>query len=383
MKKRIVICCDGTWQRLESGCPTNTVRLAKAVLPLDPRDGTVQIVHHLDGVGSGRGTGWLSRLSDRVFGGLLGRGLAETVVEAYRFLVFAYRPGDEIYLFGFSRGAYTARSLAGMIRNCGILSREHADRIRDAFVLYRATEPGSKPDGECSLAFRADFAPHTLTGDGERAWRERNRPGRDWSEAIPLRLCYLGVWDTVGALGVPEGLTVSGLLNRRHRFHDTRLSSRVQAARHAVAIDERRRAFEPTLWNNVDALNGTDQADPDAPYQQRWFPGVHGAVGGNGDDRRLANGGLLWVAEGAERQGLVLDADTKAEIAATADPLGPLSASTKRPVIDPRALLRLKPIDRDGPEAPHQLSREARIRWSRDADYRPRPLRKLRQHLDA
>ena len=103
MKKRIVICRDGTWKRLDSECPTNTVRLAKAVLPLDQEDGTVQIAFYLDG------TGTLARLSERLFGGLLGSGLAETVAEAYRFLVFTYRPGDEISAFGFSRGAYTAR----------------------------------------------------------------------------------------------------------------------------------------------------------------------------------------------------------------------------------------------------------------------------------
>jgi uncharacterized protein (DUF2235 family) len=112
MIKRIVIACDGTWSRLDAACPTNVAKLAQAVLPHGP-DGVPQIVCHLDGVGSGRGTGQIARISDRLLGGLLGEGLMATIEEAYRFLVFAYAPGDEVQLFGFSRGAFTARSLAG------------------------------------------------------------------------------------------------------------------------------------------------------------------------------------------------------------------------------------------------------------------------------
>jgi len=120
--KRIVIASDGTWSRLDAPHPTNVAKLAQAVLPQAP-DGVAQITCHLDGVGTGRGTGRLARGIDRMLGGLFGTGLTETIEEAYRFLVLTYAPGDEIYLFGFSRGAFSARSLAGLIRNCGILDR--------------------------------------------------------------------------------------------------------------------------------------------------------------------------------------------------------------------------------------------------------------------
>ena len=106
------------------------------MLPAAP-DGVAQVVCHLDGVGSGRGTGRLARAADRVLGGVLGEGLMATIEAAYRFLVFAYAPGDAIHLFGFSRGAFTARSLAGLIRNCGIPERRHAAAIPAALALYR------------------------------------------------------------------------------------------------------------------------------------------------------------------------------------------------------------------------------------------------------
>ena len=145
--KRIVIACDGTWNRLDAERQTNVAKLAEAVLPAGP-DGVAQVVCHLDGVGSGRGTGRLARALDRALGGTMGFGLEATLAEAYRFLVFAYAPGDEIHLFGFSRGAYTARSLAGLIRNCGILERRHAEAIPLALALYRARTPEAGPDSD-------------------------------------------------------------------------------------------------------------------------------------------------------------------------------------------------------------------------------------------
>jgi uncharacterized protein (DUF2235 family) len=373
--KRIVICCDGTWQKLDAVHPTNVVRLARAVAPQAP-DGTVQIVFHLDGVGTGRGTGALAQRLDRALGGLMGHGLTETVAEAYRLLVFTYRPGDQIHIFGYSRGAYTARSLAGMIRNCGILARAHAGRVGEALDLYRSSAEQDHPDGERALAFRADYAPETVTGDDEIAWRREKRPGRDWSGAVPLRVCYIGVWDTVGSLGVPETWSVAGVVNRRHRFHDTCLSSRVLAARHAVAVDERRRNFQPSLWENVAKLND-GAGGPGAPYQQRWFPGVHGAVGGGGDDTSLSNDALLWVMEGAEGQGLVFDAEARARIAAERDPTGPLGASSKEKRGIGQAFMRMRPVDREGPEDADGLTPSVQARWRGDPGYRPRALARV------
>jgi uncharacterized protein (DUF2235 family) len=376
MGKRIVVCCDGTWQRLDGERPTNVVRLAKAVLPADA-EGRPQVVILLDGVGTGRGTTRFARACDRLLGGLTGLGLEDTLAEAYRQLVFAYRPGDEIHVFGYSRGAYTARSLAGMIRNCGILARAHADRVAEALALYRSGAEADKPDGERSRAFRAAHAPDVLTGDDERAWRERAQPRRDWSRAVPLRIRFLGVWDTVGALGVPERWTLASLVNRRHRFHDTCLSSRVEAARHAVAIDERRSTFEPALWDNVDELNASVV---DRPYRQAWFPGVHAAVGGGGHDRALASGSLLWVMEGAADRGLAFDPEALAAAASEADPLGPLEPGPARGAF--ARLIALGAEDRAGPLSARDVSGPARARWRRDPTYRPPTLSAVAADLE-
>jgi uncharacterized protein (DUF2235 family) len=368
--KRIVICCDGTWNRLDAPHPTNVARLAQIVRPEDDK-GAVQLTWHLDGVGSGHGTGALAQGFDRLVGGAFGHGLMDRIAEAYRFLVFNYVPGDRIYLFGFSRGAYMARSIGGMIRNCGILERAHAGRLPEALALYRAKD--KHPNAEESLDFRASYAAHTMTSEDELEWRKARR--RPTEGAVQLGVQYLGVWDTVGALGVPENLLVAGVLNQRHAFHDTALSSSVHAARHAVAIDERRATFPPTLWSNLDALNAEK---PGGHYREAWFPGDHGSVGGGGDITALANDALLWVLEGAEAEGLAVDRPQRDRLSATCDALGPLSCrsgGSGKGLLN--RLLRVREVDRVGPATVEGLSAAARRRWAEDPSYRPVPLRRL------
>ncbi|HET9069465.1 MAG TPA: DUF2235 domain-containing protein [Amaricoccus sp.] len=362
--KRIVIACDGTWNRLDARHPTNVAKLAQAVLPAGP-DGVAQVVCHLDGVGTGRGTGRLAKAADRVLGGLLGEGLLATIEAAYRFLVFTYAPGDEILLFGFSRGAFTARSLAGLIRNCGILERGSAAEIPAAMALYRARSRKTGPDSGAALAFRAAHAAHVTTGAGEAAWRA----ARGLPAGRRLAIGYLGVWDTVGALGLPGHLALARRLNRGLGFHDTTLSGLVGAARHAVAIDERRRTFPPTLWDNLEAMNcGVEGA-----YAQRWFPGDHGAVGGGGVVTALSDDALVWVAEGAMARGLGLDPLAVARWRAGCDCLGPLVSP--KPLW--RRLLALDSADRAGPGRLGDLAEAAVRRWRGDPGYRPRPLARL------
>ena len=296
----------GTWSRLDAARQTNVAKLAEAVLPLAP-DGVPQFVCHLDGVGSGRGTGRLARALDRALGGALGLGLEATLVEAYRFLVLTYAPGDDIQLFGFSRGAYTARSLAGLIRACGILERAHADAVPAALARYRNARPPT--GGRRSLPAR--HAAHVTTGAAEAAGGRRAG-----CRAASLGIGYLGVWDTVGALGVPAHLALAGRLNRGLGFHDTVLSPMVAAARHAVAIDERRRSFPPTLWDDLDALAATAPA----PTRSAGFRrprlgrrrrrrdravGRRAALGGRGRPRRRGSRWTRrrWRAGGAPATG--------------------------------------------------------------------------------
>jgi uncharacterized protein (DUF2235 family) len=352
--KRIVVCCDGTWNRADARHPSNALRLARAVEPQGP-DGTVQIVCHLDGVGSGRGTGWLSRLTDKALGGAMGLGLAENVAEAYRFLVFNYAPGDSIYLFGYSRGAFTARSLVGLIRNCGILERDRIVLLPKAIRLYRQRGDASHPNGDRARKFRA-----------------RNAVGG--MEFFP-DLAYLGVWETVGALGVPEHMILARMLNRGFEFHDTRLTAKVAAARHAVAIDERRRTFQPALWDNLDELNASD---PTVPYRQVWFPGNHGCVGG-GASLPLSNDALYWIACGAENAGLALCPETLSSWLGNRDayaPLPPAGGALQR-------LVAMGYTDRSGPASIGDLAHAGLERWRHDASYRPGALRLLTDLLDS
>lgn len=389
--KRLVFCFDGTWNRLDARTPTNVVLTAETVLPM-AADGKAQAIFYDQGVGTGP--------FDHVGGGMFGWGIVDKLGDAYRFLTFNYTPGDEIFVFGFSRGAFTARSFVGMLRNCGVVARSQAGRIGEAIQWYRDRSPSKAPDSLQSRRFRAQLSPSVCVEEGEDAWRQANVPGYQAGSAPLLKIRYLGVWDTVGALGVPTRYRLLAFLNRKYRFHDTSLSPIVLSGRHAVAIDERRKDFTPTLWSNVDDLNRAGGASPDdalAPYQERWFPGVHCGVGGGGDFRGLSDQALVWIWEGAQRAGLGLDTSVGSKLfELSPDPHSPLSpfdedslswwARRKAAVIN--ALWSRG--DRTGPTVLRNVSVTARRRWKCDAStlperkaYRPAPLKQFAADLDA
>jgi len=280
--RRLVVCCDGTWKAAEAKAPTNIVYLSRAVLPV-ARDGVSQPLFYDPGVGTGT-------LTDRITGGAFGQGVSDNIKDAYRWLVYNYAPGDEVFVFGFSRGAYTARSLVGLIRKCWLLHKRHADLLPQAYDIYRRR--GDEVDGEEAGAFRI---PHCRQID----------------------IHFLGVFDTVGALGVPVA-GLRGLTLRRYQFHDPRLSSIVKHAFHAVAIDEQRKPFRPTLW---ETKPGTQQV-----VEQVWFCGVHSDVGGGYPERGLSDVTLRWMLTKAAGAGLQFDERYLADLV-TPDPLGVLHDS--------------------------------------------------------
>lgn len=383
--KRIVILCDGTWNRSEAPNPTNVVRLARAMQPVAD-DGVVQVPIYLAGVGTGQGVTWASRLSDRVLGGAFGWGLMENVIAAYRHLVFLYEPGDEIFVFGFSRGAYTARSLVGFLRSTGIIDRDRMHLLPEAEARYRKRrDPRTHPNSAQSHAFRARLSLRVVTGQPEADWRLIE----GMPEAPRLRVAYLGVWDTVGALGVPKHLAVAPLLTgESYQFHDTDLSSLVASARHAIALDERRPAFAPARWSNLDRLNGDRRGD-DAPYQERFFAGDHGSVGGGGDILDLSSITLDWIAEGARAAGLCLDQDEVTRIRKAQNPYGPLhNFSVPRDGFG-EWVTRLRLEDRAGPDRAAELHESVHQRWTAEAKgagfkpYRPGSLRRIEADLAA
>jgi uncharacterized protein (DUF2235 family) len=309
--RHLIVLCDGTWQTTVQ--QSNVVRLREALAELTD-DGTKQECTYVKGVGTA-GTVW-----NRVIGGVAGVGLSANVRKAYRWLAEQYRAGDVVALFGFSRGAYTARSLAGMIGACGLLDLTGVPgpdvdaQVARVYRRYRERDRNPRDrrwrDG---LRFRydpdRDVPTHTHPGPDPDP-----DPGPDPGDAFPVHL--IGVWDTVGALGVPAHLGLLGLLDVRkdHEFHDVRLNPRIRHARHAIALDEMRGPFTPTLWADV---------PPEQDVRQVWFPGDHADVGGGHLAKGLSDGALMWMIEEAEATvGIAFDKERTG--AFDPDPGGPL-----------------------------------------------------------
>ena len=271
--RRFVVCFDGTWNSPDKGAnPTNVVKMVRAIR--NEADGVSQITFYDKGVGTG---GPL----DRVAGGASGEGLTENMIDGYRFLANNYLPGDEIYVFGFSRGAYTARSLAGFIGLAGLLSPLCLGwGLRRAIEIYRHHELKREQKHERIGAL-----------------------GLERAESVRIRC--VGVWDTVGSLGIPGDLG-RRFLGGKFDFHDVQLNDQVEVALHAVAIDEKRSAFAPTLWVRPKA------APPVAgqKVEQVWFPGVHSNVGGSYQDAGLSDAAMDWMVKRVSRlTGLAFDPD--------------------------------------------------------------------------
>lgn len=386
--KRLVFCFDGTWNKLNAAYPTNVVLLAESVVPTC-RDGTTQIVYYDEGVGTGR---W-----DRFRGGTFGIGLVDNLREAYRFLIFNHEPGDEVFIFGFSRGAFTARSFAGFLRHVGILDVDNASMIDMALELYVSALEKDGDDHPTALHFRAKNSSRVCVSEYDSDWRCENIDGYQKGDSSLLNIKYVGVWDTVGALGLPNVLPFADWLNRRKGFHDVKLTSKVVAARHALAIDERRKLFRPTIWGNINELNsrrGYSSFDSDAPYQQRWFPGVHGAVGGGGRERGLSDSAFSWILVGARREGLQINvSETSRVYEVKPDPYSPLQNDPDRPWHDVGFIGWIKhwllSADREGPNDIKDVSAFARKRWNSKSselpegkEYRPKTLNLVKEQLD-
>ncbi len=383
--KRLVICFDGTWNRLDAPHPTNVLFTAESVLPV-AADGTVQVVYYDEGVGTEDG--------ESLTGGIFGAGLMRNLSEAYRFIIFNHAPGDEIHIFGFSRGAYTARSLAGLLSTSGLVSRRYAGRANEAIERYRKREM-SQNFLEAMLDFRSRFSPDICISEDEEDWRCRNIEGYSAGTRPRLRVSYLGIWDTVGSLGIPGYIAFASAVNRGFQFHDVSLSSMVERARHAVAIDERKHDFAPTLWDNLDLLNemrGVDPAAADAPYQQVWFPGVHGSVGGGGERRGLSDAALVWIWDGARQAGLEFDTGPGSRFASLRPSHREALENRDRAAAGLLGTLldSLPKGDRvPGPQGLHQVSGLARQRWREPAEnlpegrpYRPPTLSDIAARLD-
>ena len=271
MPKNIIVCCDGTGNEYGQH-NTNVVKLyetlvrdAEQVAFYDPGVGTFSIL--------GRALG---RRVGIVLGKAFGAGVQRNIEDAYRYLMDRYEPGDKMFLFGFSRGAFTVRSLAGMLNRCGLLQKGSVNLVPYASRIYN------------------DRARHGVAAGFKETYCHECHPH------------FIGVWDTVGSMG----------WFWRRKFFDATLHEDVKYAYQAVAIDEQRRKFPPSLWHEP---NGQGR------MEQVWFAGVHSDVGGSYAEAGLSDIALKWMLEKAQAKGLRLKPNWDDKLAP--DPLGQIHDS--------------------------------------------------------
>lgn len=250
--KNIIICCDGTGNEYGTN-NTNLVQTCEVAVRSDE-----QIVYYDPGVGTGgweynEESGILRSTSDAA----TGYGLQKNVTDAYIFLMNEFEAGDNVYLFGFSRGAFTVRSLGGMLYKCGLLSQNNENLVEYAAKLYN-----TKDNKEIAAGFKKTFS-------------------------RPCPVHFIGVWDTVESL----------ILNAGKKFHDAKLNPEVSNGYHALAIDERRKDFLPFPWDE-------DNLAPNQIIEQVWFAGVHSDVGGWYKERGLSNIAFQWMMKAAIKCGM-------------------------------------------------------------------------------
>lgn len=273
--KNIIICCDGTGNEYGEN-NTNVVQTYD--IAINDAD---QITYYDPGVGTG---GWeyneatfeLKSKADQA----TGVGLQKNVVDAYSYLMKTYEEGDRLYLFGFSRGAFTVRSLAGMLYKCGLLHADSNNLTEYASKIYNTDD-----NQEIAAGFKKTFSK-------------------------PCPVYFIGVWDTVESL----------VLNAGKKFHNARLNNEIKFAYHALSIDERRKDFVPFPWDE-------DNVEPHQTMEQVWFAGVHSDVGGFYEDRGLSNIAFHWMMSKAIACEMKID-QTKMETYET-DPHGKLHNSFK------------------------------------------------------
>ena len=365
MRGRLVVCFDGTWNTAED--QTNVSRLYAAIADRDVGC-RGQLKFYDQGVGTVVG--------ERVRGGTLGRGLDRNILEGYCWLVNNYHPKgeiwkeenrygedpvdgpDDLFLFGFSRGAFTARSLGGMVNRCGILKK---DLFRERGGRRRLVTPDDPIVQEAWALYRTPIEAPPYANATTRDAPECVEFRRKYSSDDGLVIKFMGVWDTVGALGIPlAGLR--GLTLRDVDFHDTELSGTVELAYHALAVDERRGPFLPSLW--------LEKPKPNQTVEQTWFPGVHSDVGGGYPESALSDISLGWMLGNAEAAGLALDGDAQRAHPLAPDPLGRMHDSRN-------GFYKLvhgtdRPIDTSGTQRVHE---SVLARWDRDPSYRPANVR--------
>ena len=288
MVKNIVLCSDGTGN---SGGKERGTNVWKTYLAVDRHDQIPQVAFYDDGVGTSD-----FRLA-KIMGGAVGWGLGRNIRQLYTSLARIYEPGDHIYLFGFSRGAYTVRSLSGMISEIGIIDgralRPPSDLskyVKKAYRAYRAEYAGRRRTEAKQRPPDARPIPRSPKAKAFRDWCWKEKVASNDAEGV-----FIGVWDTVDAVGLPMDWLrdVLSMLALLRRPHVDRLTPNVSHAFHALSIDDERKTFKPVMWRNADKATG-------AILEQVWFAGVHSNVGGGYPKQGLAAVTRYWMMNEAQ-----------------------------------------------------------------------------------
>ncbi len=287
MSKNIVVFSDGTGQEGGRGFSTNVYKTFNVILDRSERQ-----VSYYD---KGLGTGWR-----KLTGNAFGRGFSKNILECYRFIFEHYQTGDEIFLFGFSRGAATVRSLSGFIHLFGILPRSRSKLIEEAWKIYKISDPEKRKAQAKAFVSRN----HTM-----------------WAS-----IAFMGVWDTVAALGIPGnrlGRVVNWFIP--HGFHDFTLSESVRNAYHALAIDDVRKSFHPVLFH--------PELGEGQTLKQVWFMGMHTDVGGGYFKKELSDIALEWMVQHAVKHGLHIfkSRHRRTEASCTPNPNGHMHDARDKP----------------------------------------------------
>ncbi len=324
MGKRIIFDADGTWDSKKSD--SNVYKFFQAISK-EPG----QVAFYDDGVGVE------GNAIERFLGGAFGEGLFQKIRDGYRAIASVYEPGDEIYIVGFSRGAFTARSIAGMICDCGLPTKTCDKELVDTvFSAYRDRD------------HRSEIL-STLTDNALCS--------------APIKM--VGVWDTVGSLGIPA--ITGGVDPIRYGFLDTNLHAKIQNAYQALAIDEHRREFPPTLWTLPKV------PVPGQTVEQVWFAGAHSDVGGGYEDGGLSDITLAWMIDKAEKLGLHFDPEASKKYHAILDATPATVEAALGTIHHSWNLWWGLPHDRSVPQGA-VISDSVALRASQDQTYRPKNL---------
>lgn len=350
-KKRLAIFLDGTWNAV--GDNTNVWRL-KSLCASKDADNIAQIAYYDIGVNG-------------FIGGAFGKGLNDNVTQAYEWLIDNYSPDDEIFIFGFSRGAFTARSLAGLIAKLGMLKPGAPLGVKQLYARYKVKDAATiwqlKREQELG-----ELPSPTV----EESWMLK------YSQAINIKM--VGVWDTVGSLGIPL-FQIPGISRSSFGFLHTGLRTMIKNGYHALAIDEHRKDFAPTLWTVRKPKDGVWAAPPRdvSSVEQRWFVGAHANVGGGCQSDLLAQLPLRWMMKKASRHGLAFKTDVDLDGDALKAPIsdsykefmhGAYSVVTKRSY---RTIGAEPEQADDGTHTTVNETVDASVfeRWRKDSLYRP------------